>query len=553
MAMSSYRDEVRDGFGDPLSAGDNKPTGPMDHKATPLSAHDDGQSGRHIKPLISLGILLALLLFAMRSTVLDILDLWAVDGGYYSYGYLIIPISLALTWRHRQVLRMLSPRQEYLALPALLIVGVAWLIARAADIAIVQYLALVLSICLLVIALFGRRIARELTFPLAFLLLLVPFGDPMLPILQHITARFADSLLWLVGIPTFREGIVIETSFALFNIAEGCSGLQFLTANLTVCILFAYLAFSSLLHQAVLIATGILVAIAVNMVRAFSVIAAIHWSEDPTIAGSDHLIYGWILFLIAISLTFVMAARFADWPRRPKPSGTVTNTDKPWRIRFIIPLFLVTLIAPTYAAAIMEPHAASPGHPSDVALPDISFRHACSASDMAVDDWTLKGAEGLARLTATIDCDGRTVDLLVLFSKHYGMKNQIFFHARRWNTKGSWRHLSTSLTPVEAATLPSSIRQHDLVSSGSGRRTVHSWFWIDGHFVTDESDMMLAGIVGRLTGQALPFALIAFSEPPGTPSSKRLADPIAWFTDLELSEAIADYLTALSRPDHEVR
>ncbi|MEM7042804.1 MAG: exosortase A [Pseudomonadota bacterium] len=501
-------------------------------------AASTGSGGLHREALLALIVLTALLLLAMHDTVDSLLRLWASDGGYYSYGYLVLPISIALAWQRRRSLHILPPRQEPLAMLALFCAGAVWLVARAADIAIVQQVTLVLSMGLLVLAIFGREIARRLTFPIAFAFLMIPFGSSLVPLLQQVTTVFSDSLLWLVGIPTFRTETVIETSVALFNIAEECAGLQFLAASLAAGVLFAYLAYSSLLSQVLLVVSLVLLSIIVNGVRVAGIIAAVHWSGDLTITGPDHYIYGWILFVIATSISFAIGGRFADWPNRAELAAPSPMPSGSWRRGFLAPLAVCSVIAPAYAATVLEQDAGTRGEASSLASSSLSLPSSCTAADLTDDGWTLQ-EDGLTRLTATIDCDGRKVDMLLLFDESYGTDDRVFFRAHHWKPKASWRQGTTKLVEIDAAGLPRTIRYHRLVSPGGGQRDVYVWFWMQGNFLSGEMEMLFEGIAGRLLGRPLPFAMVAFSEQHVSASVDRHADLASWLTAHGLDEAIS--------------
>ncbi len=77
--------------------------------------------------------LFALLLLGMHDTVRDLLRLWAEDNGYYSFGYLILPICIGLAWYRHRSLAALVPRPAPLALPLILGAGTVWLLAQAAG------------------------------------------------------------------------------------------------------------------------------------------------------------------------------------------------------------------------------------------------------------------------------------------------------------------------------------------------------------------------------------------------------------------------------------
>ncbi len=458
-------------------------------------------------------VLVAVLLLAMAGTVRDLIALWALEDGYYSYGFLIPPISLFLVWRRRHVLAGLAPRQEPLALLALVLTGGLWLIAKAADIAVLQYLALVVSIGLLVLAVLGRQITRRLTFPLAFLLFMVPFGAPLLPKLQAITTSFADGLLWLAGIPTYREGNLIETSFGLFNVAEECAGLQFLAANLVAGVLFAHLAFSSLRAKAVLLIISIVAPILVNGVRAFGIITAVHLSGDADIAGPDHIIYGWVLFTISVVITFMIGAKFADWPKPVSAESEPSAADKPWSVLFLPPLLLSILLSPAYAAVMLD-HAEDSPALAEATL-DLSGLQACAIVPPADDGWVLDAGDGWPATTTAIRCQERTADILLVQGGRYSDAGDLIYETAYWQTENHWRIVRSGETRMAADRLPNRIQHHDIANSGDRKRRVYFWYGLDGEANAGGYWLLMKGIAARLAGRNPPFALIAISPRPG--------------------------------------
>ena len=62
----------------------------------------------------------------------------------------------------------------------------------------------------------------------------IPFGDELVPMLQRITADASIALIKLVGIPVEHEGLYIKLSSGLFEVAEACSGVRYLTVTLFI-------------------------------------------------------------------------------------------------------------------------------------------------------------------------------------------------------------------------------------------------------------------------------------------------------------------------------
>ena len=509
----------------------------MTASSTPTD-HTEAPNRHHRLALVAFVGMLAVLLLAMAETVKSLVALWSIEDGFYSYGFLILPISLTLIWRRRDATMNIPPRQEPIAIPMLALTGALWLVAKAADIAALQYVALVTSACLLVFAVYGRHIVRHLAFPLAFLFFMVPFGAPLLPALQAITTSFADGLLWLAGIPTYRDGTLIETSFGLFNIAEECAGLQFLAANLVAGVLFAHLAFSSRPRQVLVLITTIIAPILVNGLRAFGIIAAVHLSGDVSITGPDHIIYGWVLFVVAVAITFVIGARFADWPRPPAAVG-ISSRQQPWRLALLLPILVSIAVAPAYATVVLD-HAQKGGFlPAKLDLPPL---RSCDITQTAGDGWSVDVDDGRTEMKTAVRCHDRTADILLVHGGRYRDSDDLIYQARHWDTGSDWRVARSSETRIDADQLPDHVHRHDLVRSGGQKRRVYFWYWLDGEFIASEGKLLMKGMAGRLLGKSLPFALLAISPRPGGDDDETSLGP--WLNKTSLANALAATLAA---------
>jgi len=144
----------------------------------------------------------------------------------FAHGFAIVPISAWLIWRRRHAVAALDLRPGFLALPLLALAGFGWLLGQLAGAGVVQQYALVITIPLLVWAILGREVVRALFFPLFFLLLAVPFGEFLLPVLIEHTADFTVFALRLTGIPVYREGafLTIPSGSWSVSILSSCSG-----------------------------------------------------------------------------------------------------------------------------------------------------------------------------------------------------------------------------------------------------------------------------------------------------------------------------------------
>src|SRR3546814_7901760 len=110
--------------------------------------------------------------------------------------------------------------------------GLVWLVGEAAGVGLFRQLGLILMLQGAVGAALGEKLVRGLLFPLGYALLLVPFGEELVPLLQTFTAHIGVALLPLSGIAAEMQGVFITTKAGFFEVAEECSGVNCLIAML---------------------------------------------------------------------------------------------------------------------------------------------------------------------------------------------------------------------------------------------------------------------------------------------------------------------------------
>lgn len=246
----------------------------------------------------------------------------------FAHGYLIIPISLWLIWTKRKEVARLAPSPDYLGLVLLAGLGLAWLAAAAGQVQVVQQYAMVAMIPTVVIVVAGRHVARSLAFPLGFLLLGVPVGEALIPPLMDWTADFTVTALRLSGIPVFREGMFFTIPSGQWSVVEGCSGLRYLIASITVGTLFAYLSYQKLGKRLLFVALSVLVPIIANGMRAYMIVMIAHLSDMKLALGIDHLIYGWLFFGLVMLLLFWIGSFWRDPEPDTSTEGAVLSPKR---------------------------------------------------------------------------------------------------------------------------------------------------------------------------------------------------------------------------------
>ena len=245
------------------------------------------------------------------------------DISTYNHILLIPPI---VGWLVQQRLAGLARLEPSAWWPGLVLFAGAimvWVLGAFAGLAIIRQFGAVAVLIASALALLGPRVGAGLAFPLGYVLLLVPFGEELVPPLQMITAAMTVALVQVSGIPATIDGVFIDTPAGLFEVAEACSGVKFLIAMVAFGILAAHVCFLGWRRRIAFMALALAVPILANGLRAWATIFAAQYIGAERAAGFDHIIYGWVFFGLVIAATLAIAWRFFDRP----PADPMIDAD----------------------------------------------------------------------------------------------------------------------------------------------------------------------------------------------------------------------------------
>ena len=290
---------------------------------------DSIATGYWLWTLLLLGITLLALLGLYWQTAVSMAEIWW-RSDTYAHGMLIVPIALYMIWQRRHTLAQLLPRSNPSGLLLLVLAGIAWLAAYAAEVIVVQQFALVTMVVASVVALLGWQVSWAIAFPLAYLYFAVPVGEFLTLPLQDFTAWFSVALLRLTGIPVFWEGYQLVLPTAQFEVAEACSGLRYLIASLALGCLYAYLSYRSLWRRLAFVAMALVVPIIANGLRAYGIVMLAYLSDGKIATGVDHIIYGWLFFGVVVLLMFWIGSFWRESiPDTARPSAAIPAATPP--------------------------------------------------------------------------------------------------------------------------------------------------------------------------------------------------------------------------------
>jgi exosortase len=235
---------------------------------------------------------------------------WMEDDNY-SHGFFIIPLALYFVWDRRDRLTSATVAPSG---PAVIVVfgGLGLLLAGllGAELFLTR-VSIPIVAAGAVAFLLGWRVLRVLAFPLAFLLLMIPipailFNQIAFP-LQLFASQVGEAALSSVGVPVLREGNVMTLARTTLEVAEACSGIRSLISLLTLGIVYGYFIDPRGGVRAVIALATIPIAILVNGARVAGTGVAAHYYGAEAAQGFFHTFSGWLVFLVAFLLVFVVA------------------------------------------------------------------------------------------------------------------------------------------------------------------------------------------------------------------------------------------------------
>jgi exosortase len=244
----------------------------------------------------------------------------------YTHAYFILPVSLWLVWNNRETLAkitkmgtvpsdeksyslgqspFLSYSLEQSPFLILFVIGLLMLIfGRRQDYLFISALSLIPTLFGLTIYLYGPAIAKTLSFPILYLLLLVP---PPLGILDSITLPMrygisvaTESILRAFGYPITRDGLLLLLGGHEIYMGAPCSGFRSLITMISLGAVYIYIIKGAWRKKAILAASIIPLALLGNLVRVSSMcLVTFYFGES--IGHKYHDISGFVIFVVLIA------------------------------------------------------------------------------------------------------------------------------------------------------------------------------------------------------------------------------------------------------------
>lgn len=236
------------------------------------------------------------------------------SNSMYTHGFLIPIIAGYVCWSTRGNLPAVCQPSFVLGFPVIVGGLLLLTIGRAGNFAAIQELSIIPVMFGVALLVGGLPLARALALPILYLLLMIPvwevFTDRLHGPFQLFSASFGTWLLRAVGIPVYREGTFIYLPNQTLEVAQVCSGVNYLVAIAAVGVPLAYLSRSTVARRTALVLFGVLVAVIANGVRVALIgFTAYHGLVDGDLHGPGHVFHGMFVAVVGYVALFLGAPR----------------------------------------------------------------------------------------------------------------------------------------------------------------------------------------------------------------------------------------------------
>ncbi len=154
--------------------------------------------------------------------------------------------------------------------------------------------------------LFGKAASKAASFPLLFLLLMVPLPQSLLNrtiyILQTGSAWITGAFFDLFGVPALREGFIFHLPGVNIEVTQECSGIRSSMVLLILALIVAHFYLLTFWKKALFVIFGLFIMILKNGIRIATLTLLAMYVDPSFLTGRLHHQGGIVFFLVGLVL-----------------------------------------------------------------------------------------------------------------------------------------------------------------------------------------------------------------------------------------------------------
>jgi len=228
----------------------------------------------------------------------------------YTHAYFILPLSIWLVWRKRLRLKEIVNKNDRHYNNALnlflLLTGLTmhlWGLRQGYF--FFQIISIIPFLFGLTGYLYGNDMAKELSFPILYLLLLIPppFGilDSITLPMRHAISVATESILALLNYPITRSGLELTIGYTTIFMGAPCSGFRSLITMFSLVLVYVYIMNGSILKKSALAVCIVPLSLLGNLIRVITLCLITFYFGEEAGQGFFHNFSGIVIFIITLS------------------------------------------------------------------------------------------------------------------------------------------------------------------------------------------------------------------------------------------------------------
>lgn len=288
------------------------------------------------KPLIKEGssVLVSWAVFVASFSVLffpTFVQLWQTVWQTDSQGQgpLVLLIVLFLFWtkRHEIFDRSSSGLDTLIGFFIVFIAISLFLLGSFLEVLFLEVSSQLFFVIAAVLIISGRSALLKLWFPIFFMIFMVPLPgfivDGLTLPMKIAVSNVAEYILYNMGYPIARDGVILQIGFYKLLVADACAGLHTLISLEAIGLLYLYLIQSKSVFRNISLAILVVpIAFLANVIRVLTLVLVTFYYGDEVGQGFIHEFSGFVLFMAALVLIIATDVFLRFVARKIKNKGS---------------------------------------------------------------------------------------------------------------------------------------------------------------------------------------------------------------------------------------
>jgi len=236
-------------------------------------------------------------------------SVWSTDE--QGHGPIILAVSVWLFYGHRHALATAPAQPMNWLGGGLLALGLtSYALGRSQSFLLMEVGSQLIVIAALILLFLGRSALKLVWFPLFFLVFMTPFPEALVatvtgPLKSAVSVVAAD-LLYAMGYPVSRVGVILNVGQYQLLVADACAGLNSMFTLEALGLLYMNMMnYTSVTRNVTLAVLIVPIAFAANIVRVMVLVLVTYHFGDAAGQGFVHSFAGMVLFIVGLVLVLV--------------------------------------------------------------------------------------------------------------------------------------------------------------------------------------------------------------------------------------------------------